>query len=129
MRHLTYIIQMDKTMKTFKKIKLKDSKYDYLFIATESDTTVIEAVPIIEKINQNAKILFDMFLKQGNNSRRFIEYNYINNEKIDINKFNIVNDVPDDIYSTTKSFFKKNISLLDNGAFTDKFKLAFKSQL
>ena len=116
-------------MKTFKKIKLKDSKYDYLFIATESDTTVVEAIPVIKKINQNAKILFDMFLKQGNNSRRFIEYNYINNEEIDINKFNIINDVPDDIYSTTKSFFKKNISLLDNGAFTDKFKLAFKSQL
>lgn len=116
-------------MKTFKKIKLKDSKYDYLFIATESDTTVVEAIPVIKKINQNAKILFDMFLKQGNNSRRFIEYNYINNEEIDINKFNIINDVPDDIYSTTKSFFKKNISLLDNGAFTDKFKLAFKMSL
>ena len=52
MRHLIYIIQMDKTMKTFKKIKLKDSKYDYLFIATESDTTVVEAIPVIKKINQ-----------------------------------------------------------------------------
>ena len=63
-------------MNTFKKIKLKNSEYDYLFIAIESDTTVVEAVPVIKKINKNAKILFDMFLKQGNNSRRFIEYNY-----------------------------------------------------
>ncbi|USF23000.1 hypothetical protein N508_000053 [Mucispirillum schaedleri ASF457] len=70
-----------------------------------------------------------MFLKQGNNSRRFIEYNYVNNEEIDINKFNIVHNVSDDIYNTTKSFFKKNILLLDNGAFSNKFKLAFKSQL
>ena len=67
-------------MNTFKKIKLKNSEYDYLFIAIESDTTVVEAVPVIKKINKNAKILFDMFLKQGNNSRRFIEYNYVNNE-------------------------------------------------
>ncbi|WP_350028804.1 type II toxin-antitoxin system RnlB family antitoxin [Mucispirillum schaedleri] len=80
-------------------------------------------------MNKNAKILFDMFLKQGNNSRRFIEYNYVNNEEIDINKFNIVHNVSDDIYNTTKSFFKKNILLLDNGAFSNKFKLAFKSQL
>ncbi len=72
-------------MNTFKKIKLKNSEYDYLFIAIESDTTVVEAVPVIKKINKNAKILFDMFLKQGNNSRRFIEYNYVNNEEIDIN--------------------------------------------
>lgn len=129
MRHLTCIIQMDKTMNTFKKIKLKNSEYDYLFIATESDTTVVEAIPVIKKINQNAKILFDMFLKQGNNSRRFIEYNYVNNEEIDINKFNIVHNISDDIHNTTKSFFKKNISLLDNGAFSNKFKLAFKSQL
>ena len=116
-------------MNTFKKIKLKNSEYDYLFIAIESDTTVVEAVPVIKKINKNAKILFDMFLKQGNNSRRFIEYNYVNNEEIDINKFNIVHNVSDDIYNTTKSFFKKNILLLDNGAFSNKFKLAFKSQL
>ena len=111
-------------MNTFKKIKLKNSEYDYLFIAIESDTTVVEAVPVIKKINKNAKILFDMFLKQGNNSRRFIEYNYVNNEEIDINKFNIVHNVSDDIYNTTKSFFKKNILLLDNGAFSNKFKLA-----
>ena len=116
-------------MNTFKKIKLKNSEYDYLFIAIESDTTVVEAVPVIKKINKNAKILFDMFLKQGNNSRRFIEYNYVNNEEIDINKFNIVHNVSYDIYNTTKSFFKKNILLLDNGAFSNKFKLAFKSQL
>ena len=116
-------------MKTFKKIKLKDIKYDYLFIATESDTTVVESIPIIKKINQNARIIFDMFLKQGNNNRRFIEYNYIYNEEIDINKFNVVHNVPDDIYDTTKSFFKKNMSLIDNGAFSNKFKLAFKSQL
>ena len=100
-------------MNTFKKIKLKNSEYDYLFIAIESDTTVVEAVPVIKKINKNAKILFDMFLKQGNNSRRFIEYNYVNNEEIDINKFNIVHNVSDDIYNTTKSFFKKNILLLE----------------
>ena len=96
-------------MNTFKKIKLKNSEYDYLFIAIESDTTVVEAVPVIKKINKNAKILFDMFLKQGNNSRRFIEYNYVNNEEIDINKFNIVHNVSDDISNTTKYFFKKNI--------------------
>lgn len=129
MRHLIYIIQMGKTMNTFKKIKLKNSEYDYLFIAVESDISVIEAVPVIKKINQNAKILFDMFLKQGNNNRRFIEYNYVNNEEIDINKFNIIYNVPDNIHNTSKSFFQKNISLLDNGAFSNKFKLAFKSQL
>ena len=55
--------------------------------------------------------------------------NYIYNEEIDINKFNVVHNVPDDIYDTTKSFFKKNMSLIDNGAFSNKFKLAFKSQL
>ncbi len=116
-------------MKTFKKIKLKNSEYNYIFIATDSDTSIMEAIPLIKKINHNAKILFDMFLKQGNNSRRFIEYNYIQNEDININGFQTVNNISDDIFNTTKSFFKKNIDLLDNGAFPNSFKLAFKSQL
>ena len=44
-------------MNTFKKIKLKNSEYDYLFIAIESDTTVVEAVPVIKKINNKQKII------------------------------------------------------------------------
>lgn len=115
-------------MNNFKKIKLKDSAYDYLFIATDSAVSVTEAIPIIKKINHNAKILFDMFSKQGNNSRRFIEYNYIQNEDININGFQTVNNISDDIFTITKSFFKKNIDLVDNGAFPNSFKLAFKNQ-
>lgn len=115
-------------MNTFKKIKLKHSKYDYLFIAINSDISIIKSIPVIKKINHNAKILFDMFLKQGNNSRRFIGYDYIHNEDIDINKFYITNKIPEDIYMTSKSFFKHNSSLIDNGAFTNSFKLLYKNE-
>ena len=107
MRHFTLTVLRDDKMRYFKKNKLKNSTYDYLFIGTSGDINTTDIIAEIKKINSDTVILFDLFLRHTYNGKRFLVYSHKKDEKIDINKFNIVNinNIPKDILNISDNFF------------------------
>lgn len=86
---------------------------------------------ILKKINSDTVILFDLFLRHTYNGKRFLVYSHKKDEKIDINKFNIVdiNNIPKDILNISDNFFKKNLNLIDKAVMPNIYKERFIHQL
>lgn len=131
MRHFTLTVLRDDKMRYFKKNKLKNSTYDYLFIGTSGDINTTDIIAEIKKINSDTVILFDLFLRHTYNGKRFLVYSHKKDEKIDINKFNIVdiNNIPKDILNISDNFFKKNLNLIDKAVMPNIYKERFIHQL
>lgn len=94
-------------------IKLKDSYYDCLVIATGYENPIDYMEEILDIINkEEVKILFDFTLINGTHDNRYIEYDSSKDENY-FKQFNIVKDLDDDVKEISKKFFMDNKELVN----------------
>lgn len=116
-------------MTYFKTFKLKNEKYDYLVIAKNYESSLSNIIELEKHIKQDqANILFDLIVKNGTNSNRFIEYKYQKNTS-NPGSFAVVNAVSDNIKAITSKFLQKNQNLIDNSVLPKSLKYILKNNL
>lgn len=97
----------------YKIIKLKDSYYDCLVIATGYENPIDYIEEILDIINkEEVKIPFDFTLINGTHDNRYIEYDS-SKDKNYFKRFSIVRDLDDDVKETSKKFFMDNEELVN----------------
>lgn len=97
----------------YKIIKLKDSYYDCLVVATGYENPIDYMEEILNIINkEEVKILFDFTLINGTHDNRYIEYDNAKDENY-FKCFSIVKDIDDNTKETSKKFFMDNEELVN----------------
>lgn len=116
-------------MTYFKIFKLKNEKYDYLAIAKNYESSLSSIAEIEKYIKQEqAKILFDLLVKNGTSSNRFIEYEY-QKGRLNQNNFTVVPVVSDNIKAITSKFLQNNQMLIDSSVLPKSLKYILKNHL
>lgn len=97
----------------YKIIKLKDSYYDCLVVATGYENPIDYMEEILDIINkEEVKILFDFTLINGTSFNRYIEYDNAKDENY-FKCFSIVKDIDDNAKEVSRKFFMDNEELVN----------------
>ena len=110
------------SMKNFELIKLNNSKYDYLVIAT----TYINPISTLEDVQKeladiSGNIIFDLTLINGTNSNRYISAIF-EGRNFNRNSFSSVKVIETDVKHISSDFFVHHVDLVKNGTIPNALK-------
>lgn len=101
-------------MANFDIVKLKNSPYDYLLIATSYRSSLSDVLELDSVVDLGkGKVLFDFLLIHGNKKNRFVECVVID-DSCERNSIKVPNDIDENIRQQSSNFFKKNQQLIKN---------------
>lgn len=108
--------------KNYELIKLNNEPYDFLVIATSSNSPLgYLDVIASEFTSENVKVLFDLTLINGNNSNRYLEGLYVKNSFV-MNSFSKINDVDSKIKEISYDFFERNEEIVRSSVIPNTLK-------
>lgn len=109
-------------MKNFEIIKLNDSEYDYMVIATTCISPISTLTDIQNVLaNKSGRIIFDLTLINGTNSNRYISALF-ENGVFDRRSFNVVKVIAPNLEHISLEFFIRHVELVENGTIPNALK-------
>jgi len=110
-------------LKNFEIIKLKNSEYDYLVIAT----TYVSPISTLDDVQGEfkhftGKLIFDLTLINGTNSNRYISA-VIEDGGVNRKSFVVVKEVDADVQHSSMDFFTKHTEVIKNGTIPEALKV------
>lgn len=109
-------------MKNFEIIKLNDSEYDYMVIATTCISPISTLTDIQNVLaNKSGRIIFDLTLINGTNSNRYISALF-ENGVFDRRSFNVVKVIAPNLEYISLEFFIRHVELVENGTIPNALK-------
>ena len=117
-----YIMKGGGSMKNFELIKLNNSEYDYLVIATTYISPISTLTDVQNELREKAgRIIFDLTLINGASSNRYISASF---EKGIVNRrsFGVEKVIDHDIEQISLDFFVHHADLVENGTIPNSLK-------
>ena len=110
------------SMKNFELIKLNNSKYDYLVIATTYISPVSTLTDVQNELTDKAgKIIFDLTLINGTSSNRYISASF-ENGLVNRRSFDVVKAIEPNVEHISLDFFVHHADLVENGTIPNALK-------
>lgn len=118
----SYIMKGGGSMKNFELIKLNNSEYDYLIIAT-TYVSPISTLPEVqnELTEKSGRIFFDLTLINGTSSNRYISASF-KNGIINRRSFSVEKEIEPDVEQISLEFYVHHADLVKNGTIPDALK-------
>ncbi|MDF2546107.1 MAG: hypothetical protein K0R93_1005 [Anaerosolibacter sp.] len=114
-------------MKAFQIEKVNDTEYSVIVMSTSYINPIDEIEDIEEYLRKNfkGKVLFDMLLKNGISSNRFIEAIF-DGEKFDLQSFRALSKVDDRIREFAANFYRCHEEFLNNSTLPKAYQFLIK---
>ncbi len=107
-------------MANFDVVKLNNSPYDYLLIATSYRSSLSDDLTNLFNL-EKSKVLFDFMLIHGNKKNRFVEC-VVLNDGCKKDTIKIPDEIDVNIREESSSYFKKNKNLIQNSVLPNSLK-------
>ena len=109
-------------MKNFEVIKLNDSEYDYMVMATTCISPISTLTDIQNELeDKSGKLIFDLTLINGTSSNRYISASF-ENGIFDRRSFETVKVIKTSIEHISLDFFVHHVDLVENGTIPNALK-------
>ena len=109
-------------MKNFEVIKLNNSEYDYMVMATTCISPISTLTDIQNELeDKSGRIIFDLTLINGTSSNRYISAIF-EDGAFDRRSFKAVKVIETDIEHTSLDFFVHHADLVENGTIPNALK-------
>ncbi len=110
------------SMKNFEVIKLNDSEYDYMVMATTCISPISTLTDIQNELeDKSGKLIFDLTLINGTSSNRYISASF-ENGIFDRRSFETVKVIKTSIEHISLDFFVHHVDLVENGTIPNALK-------
>lgn len=109
-------------MKNFELIKLNNSEYDYLVIATTYISPIATLNDVQNELtDKSGKIVFDLTLINGTNSNRYISATF-ENGIVNRRSFDVVKVIEPNVENISLNFFVHHSDIVENGTIPNALK-------
>ena len=112
-------------------IKKIETKQEYIVLSTSYMSPLDELFDLEEKLHQleyKGIIVFDLLLCNGLEQNRFLE-TFFDGNFIDLSSISILDQVDEKIEEISRSFYRENPHILENGILTDAHKYIIRNGL
>lgn len=110
------------SMKNFEIIKLNNSEYDYLIIATTYVSPISTLSDVQNELaDKSGRIIFDLTLINGTSSSRYISATF-ENRIVNRRSFAIVKAIEPDVEHISLNFFAHHAEVVENGTIPNALK-------
>lgn len=109
-------------MRNFEVIKLNNSEYDYMVIATMCISPISTLTDVQNELaDKSGRIIFDLTLINGTSSNRYISALY-ENGTFNRRSFDVVKVIEPNVKHTSQEFFAHHADLVEKGTIPNALK-------
>ncbi|MBQ5990726.1 MAG: type II toxin-antitoxin system RnlB family antitoxin [Oscillospiraceae bacterium] len=115
-------------MNNYYRIKLSDSQYDFLIIATTHENPINSFLNNYISFIENGKVAFDLTVINGKSFNRYA-FAEVNNHKIIISSIIVSSTADETITNESNKFFSENIDIIEQSVLPKALKFLLINEL